>query len=49
MHTNTEGTGWSAVLFVVMIIAAMLHSKSHKYEEAEATAAAIEATGSITR
>ena len=48
MHTNTQAS-WGAVLFVVIMIAVMLFSKSTRYEEATEETAAVEVTGSISR
>jgi hypothetical protein len=48
MDAEMKHTGWKAALLVLLIVVAMLYSKSNRYEEAEDTAA-IEMTGSITR
>jgi hypothetical protein len=48
MHTNTHAS-WGAVLFIFVMIAMMLFSKSMRYEEATEETAAVEVTGSISR
>ena len=48
MHSKTKQAGWGTALFVILMVAAMLYSKSAKFADIE-EAAAFEMTGSIAR